>query len=600
MNLTDFFISAPLAALLSSVFVTALVLLADEACRRFLPHPSVILRALAFFTALSLLSTLLFFTAWLGYANGTNLRLLFWGIIALGVGAALRSRQYCRLNAWMAGFRTLSVTQRLLASTAVLVAMLFIIMALAPPTDADSLDYHLGMPLQVLKEGSLTFDANQLHYRLFGYGEMLNMLGIANGCVQLGAALQLAALFWLVAALIAVSSAADRLPAILLLMGLPVLLFLIPSQKHQVTGICCTAVCFYFIANRHEPLNLCTAALLAMSVAFAAALKYSFLISAAVLVLFLLAKRGKALFGKKNVLVASTLFLLVWLPLAYFKWQLLGDPLSPLLEGRMDHPNEVVLGFHKMLQQYADSNVTFPFSLVIPASAGALSTVLGVSAILLVSALVFIRSYVYEAAAVVLFLVLLSFGGQKTSRFFLEPFIWLLPFFLPQARRFLAARWLVAAGIVQFLLLIPFYGYAAFLLGRGILSDGQRHTLLSSSASGYEAAMWIDTTLPKDAVIATEVRSRCLLSQQHFPLEYMSFSNYGNARSMQLLDSMVYNQYKVQYIILSNDSTLRGFAARYAGDTLSKRLFLSATRNPFNRVSVPLTIYRVKPFDTAR
>ena len=66
--------------------------------------------------------------------------------------------------------------------------------ALAPATDADSLNYHLGVPLDWLRNGGAYPRQDWLHARLVGLGESANLLGLAAGTDNLGAGLQLAGL----------------------------------------------------------------------------------------------------------------------------------------------------------------------------------------------------------------------------------------------------------------------------------------------------------------------------------------------------------------------------------------------------------------------
>src|SRR5205814_5402997 len=92
--------------------------------------------------------------------------------------------------------------------------------ALGPPTDADSLDYHLGLALEWLRHGGAYPRPDWYAGRLAGISESLNMLGLTAGTDSPGAGLQ-----WggLIAAAIALRSCAatprDRLLAWLLVAG---------------------------------------------------------------------------------------------------------------------------------------------------------------------------------------------------------------------------------------------------------------------------------------------------------------------------------------------------------------------------------------------
>ena len=66
--------------------------------------------------------------------------------------------------------------------------------ALAPATDADSLNYHLGVPLDWLRNGGGLSSAGLAARSSGGLGESANLLGLAAGTDNLGAGLQLAGL----------------------------------------------------------------------------------------------------------------------------------------------------------------------------------------------------------------------------------------------------------------------------------------------------------------------------------------------------------------------------------------------------------------------
>ncbi len=67
--------------------------------------------------------------------------------------------------------------------------------ALGPATDADSLAYHLGVPLDWLRHHGALAQPNWAMARLVGIGESLNMLGLATGTDCFGATLQFAGIF---------------------------------------------------------------------------------------------------------------------------------------------------------------------------------------------------------------------------------------------------------------------------------------------------------------------------------------------------------------------------------------------------------------------
>lgn len=63
-------------------------------------------------------------------------------------------------------------------------------LALCPVTNADSLDYHIGVAIEILNQGKIPVFSGWFHGRLAGSGEVLNALGLAIGAEQFGSLLQ--------------------------------------------------------------------------------------------------------------------------------------------------------------------------------------------------------------------------------------------------------------------------------------------------------------------------------------------------------------------------------------------------------------------------
>lgn len=181
------------------------------------------------------------------------------------------------------------------AVLACLTALALALSALAPVTDADSLDYHIGVPLDWLRAGHVTGPPDWLTARLIGLGESLNLIGLAAGSEQFGAILQATGLAVAYAALSSVARTRDdRILAALLLMACPVLVFLIPNQKPMFIAAAAIAVMFALLARLRSGFDQSRLVLAAVCGAFAVACKVSFLFAALVgfIAALLMAYRG--------------------------------------------------------------------------------------------------------------------------------------------------------------------------------------------------------------------------------------------------------------------------------------------------------------------
>jgi hypothetical protein len=600
LNLSNYWLPAPLAALLSLITGLSIALISDRIGIRVFAERKLIYRALYFFAGLLLLGWSIFMLSLFQFVSVNLLRGLDTSIIAAACVIAVREnvpmKVFSAYNLFIRYWQSLSVFQKVLTASVVSAVVMHGVIALSPPTDADSLDYHLGAPMRILEDQSLWMDKNFLHYRLIGFGEMINMLGVASGATQLGSFIQFIALCW---AMIAGSTIVGKgkSTSAALFLGLPVLLALLPSQKHQLTGIACSSACFYLIYVQGRQIKNRAYLLLMLCLAFSAGLKYNFFISGVVLIVYS-QLRGIEHRKKEQILTAIVAFTVFLGPLLLYKSIYFDDPFSPMLEGLRQTPDAVVQSFRAFIRQYPDSSLVFPIGLFLPASLSEISTILGWGGIVILAALYKSVRSKAELAAIILFVLLMVLSGQKAARFYVEPYYWSLPILLVAVNKRLKGDTLSAGGIAQFFLLLPFVAFSFFTLGSGIVSDSGRIRLMTKSASFYEEAQWAKHHIPAGAVICTDIRSRALLSHEVFPIEYMYFTQFKDSAQAKYFDYLFYEKYKVTHLLLTDNGITKAVLDRYAGTLLSgPDTFKAATRNPYNRSSYRTFLFAVKARD---
>src|SRR4030095_14240569 len=129
--------------------------------------------------------------------------------------------------------------------------------ALSPATDADSLEYHLGVPLDWLRHGGAYTSPDWFAARYIGLGESLNMLGLAAGTDGLGAAFQAAGL---IVALLGVTAfaktQADKQFGVLLVVACPVMATLITTQKAQLLPAAALTVALVILVQHFKLFDL--------------------------------------------------------------------------------------------------------------------------------------------------------------------------------------------------------------------------------------------------------------------------------------------------------------------------------------------------------
>lgn len=595
-SLTNYLISAPLSALLTIISGLSMTLFFDYGGRKIFKNDTAIFRAMYFFTGLLLTSWLIWIVCLLQIASIILFKSLLWGIIASAFYLVITQKTLSFFNKPDRPF--LNGTKSKYLDFYLFCILLFIfsgfsILGLTVPTDSDSLSYHLAVPVEILKNGSLLFNKDNLHFRMLGFGEMLNLLGLANGCPQIGAFIQCIALLHVFNVSASIITSSQRLNLITLYLSIPTLLFLVPNQKHQLTGILATSACFLFLT---QPIVLTSSSLtLFLSVMFfAAGIKYSFLLSAAALILFLLLKTSKAITPGKLIFHLTLLGAIILLPQFIFKWYYFGDPLSPLLERFSVQKDPVIVKLHTYIKNYRESPYPFPLNLILVTSFGRISTVIGIATIIPVLLLFSPKRFKRELIAIIFLIVMTIFFGQVSARFLMEPVFWSVPLFMTVYGDHRYFKYLIFTARLQLLIILPLLLIGLYNLAPSVLTNTLRHEVMLRSSNGYAESVWINDVLPTNARIAIADKSRAFLPRAYFPWEYLFFSTVSDKKEATQLDYKLRHQYKTEYLILPK----QGFDEirnKYAGTIVEgPKTFYRATRNPLNRIKYEMVIYKMK------
>ena len=140
----------------------------------------------------ALLAAVLYPAALAGWFPRSTARFLAVAIVFAGMAHGWRSVAQYGASGWAQAtnlFRRVSKTGILDTLLWLVVAGLGLL-ALGPVTEADSLDYHVGVALNILNTGAFPFAPEWFHSRLAGSGEVLIAMGLAIGAEQFGSLLQ--------------------------------------------------------------------------------------------------------------------------------------------------------------------------------------------------------------------------------------------------------------------------------------------------------------------------------------------------------------------------------------------------------------------------
>jgi hypothetical protein len=604
LQLEDFLAPPPLPALLAVFMVLGLNNLGRRITHR-LPQtsPQTLREAAAFVLASALVATTVCGLTIAGAAYLWLLRVMAWSLAVLGLWELSRINWPGVLQVvprLRARWQELPFWGKAAVPPLVIAALGLLLAALGPPTDADSLDYHLGVPLDILRHHGFFLRPEWLFSRLMGLGESLNLLGLAGGTDILGATLQYAGL---VAALVGVMTLArtdmDRIMVAVLILGCPALLFLIANQKPQMLPTAATTLALLLLAERFRAMDAQTLILALPCVFFAVACKFFFILPGAVVVgVALLAAYRARLLGL-SVGICLAAYLVLVFPLHWHNLVCYGDPVSPLLERFKTVSDPMVVRFASTLTGRDGQILPYPLGFFFPLNLGTLSQVLGFGPLFLLVGLKEARSHltpkillggVVVAVACILF-------TNAPPRYYLGPYLWIVAAgaasaWTPGKRLFFK---LMLGQLLAVALMAMFGGVTLF---PGSLTPSLRDRVMSRASFGYAETRWLNQVLPPEAVVLTNLRSSALMPRAFLTNEIINFFDLSKPEELALFKSLAVGAQVNTLMVMGNIPTgnasilLPGVGEILAGP----KEILRAVRNPMNRgAAQTVTVYRFNP-----
>lgn len=595
-QLEDYLLPAPLSACIAILMCFGIKLLGKRLVGILRnSSPDTLESSAGFILAAGVVAIIAHIMAFLGFAYLWPLRIMAWGLSLFGIIEIYRLKQVF-LPAFLQNVQKLFLEQSLWGKAGVILVGItgagLCLAALGPPTDADSLDYHLGIPLDILRHHQDYPRLDWLDARLVGLGEYLNMFGLAGGTDILGATMQLSGL---VVVLFSITSLAksdsDRILAAMIVIGCPLLLFLIPNQKPQMLPVAGTTIALILIVNRFKSMDMVTIVLAFGSTFFSMSCKYSFVLSGTIVLLtgLIAAYQSKRFWTAIMVALACLLIFLV--PLYLQKYLYYGDPLTPLLERFFAHGQPAVIHLAERLKNCTDSSFPFPLSLILPDSFGTITTILGVGSLLVVAA-----PGIQGASRVFMACALLSgsltyFLGQVTSRFYLEPYLWItIAFTVGSGWKFKPVIFRIM--LVQLAGMALMASFGAARLFPGAISDPLRHQVMLKSSYQYAEAKWLNTILPENSVILTDLRSKALIPRPFISSEIVNYYLSGKVadNSLQLVSFL--KQKGVNTWVTTLQAPNAFIETLFPVPVGDAKVFQQATRNPWNISTGQLRVYK--------
>ncbi|EMS85324.1 DUF1420 family protein [Leptospira noguchii] len=477
----------------------------------------------------------------------------------------------------------------------------YALLALCPVTNADSLDYHIGVAIEILNQGKMPIFLGWFHGRLAGSGEVLNALGLAIGAEQFGSLLQFSGLlgiygilsFYTFSKEISESNPTWRRILVISFLTSPVLVFLVSSPKPQLLQIGMTSFAVVLLLEiilkaKTDKNKLFAFSFISILIMSATQAKFSFFLSGFLIGLFSIFSLSSIRLFFYGLLISFFFFVLIIFPAIFWKIKnynstFIDALIHPLPGNTFPGVNE----FEVSLRNYKDSTLIFPLSLIFPNQFGVITTVIGLGLFLII----FVKPIVTQKTfllnlLIILFVILGSLMGQKASRFFLEPFVWML-ISLIGLNSF--GKWnikfvkeAVNTGILlQACATLAIISVGIYQLFPGVFSISLREKVMSQYANGYSLMKWVDLTLPKEAVLLSHHRSIALSARKTLSLDWIPFVDFNSTDMTSYLRQI--KDENVTHILMFGDKIENSSFSGCLGKTIGKTKSYIAVRNPLGQ-----------------
>ena len=460
------------------------------------------------------------------------------------------------------------------------------LLSLAPNTHADSLDYHFTAAKHIIEYGTLSTDLTHFHSRLVGSGEIIIAMGLVFGSEQFGSLVQFSGLISLFGIFLKFKHKNNYIFMLLILTS-PVVLFLSSTSKPQLFHICASAValslCLFdrkVIFNRKNEIIKCGIILFILFISYQ--VKFSFILSTFLIGLIVFYKSIKKKIYIEFFLIVAGLFVLIYLPPFFWKIKYFGGNVIEYLYSPLPISIPGMIEFkHYLTSVGAHHNL---LNIIIPRNLGEFTNSLGVGVFF-----IFLVNYKKNNDAKIILILIFIFIiislnlGQRTARFFLEPFYWTMVscIYFGTWKNFKLFNILCKAQVV---LIIPMIFYGIIFLSSGSLTSNMKHDVLKKNANGYSLFKWSNSIISESEPIISTHRSISYGKSKTIPIDFIIFDVASDKNNNILIEEI--KRINPKYLLDYGSKPVKNETLKNCIGALlqeKKKVGIHATRNPFNR-----------------
>jgi len=448
-------------------------------------------------------------------------------------------------------------------------------------TDADSLDYHLGGVLEIIRNNGLDIRNDEwYHFRLIGLGEMINFYGLLFYSKNFGQLFQVLAFsnLLLIFKLINKNSKLNYI----ILTSFPIFASIILSAKQLLIVTNCYLLVFSILLLKIKISKKLIFFILILIIA-PLGFKHSYLIySLPIWVYLILILKNNLKFQE---LIKYSIIIFISIPLIFYlkNFYFYGDPISPFFEFIKENSNTNILKFADELR-YSSKIFNLwefffvPFYHFIPTNFSEISLILSPTI------LSFYLIYFYQKERnlnILLFIIfcLLFFSGKSSSRYFLDLYLislLILLFHLKQNKFRKYLNFFIISTIPFSLFTISVVFYSIATLSYPSLIENKFEKSMNNKAHNFEMISWINSKIKINEKVLYDETIRSKSYQKH-KFIYYNISSKSKAEIQNIIENN-----NLDKIVLSKKNYENKISKNYNCKILNKKPLNQATRNPIN------------------
>jgi len=456
----------------------------------------------------------------------------------------------------------------------ILFLLILFIISISPPSMADALDYHYGIPMHLLKFNQIPSLNLWLYGNVGGNGDIFNSIAIYLGSDNFGSLIQLISILLFFLFIKKEINNKNKINfLIIFILSSPTILQLLSGPKFMLLPQLMTATALYFFVKikKIEVIDFIFIAVLLMG---AAQFKSSFIISSSLIGFLTFYKALR--FNKIKILFYTSLLTVIFFaPTAIWNFSEVSN--FNLINIFTPMPDEMM----NNMKSFRENHFIYPLNLLIPDSFGKISTIIGFQFLLLFFS--FKKTKQFKSVILITLGTILihSFIGMNVGRMYFEFILWLAISFIFINDKKINYNFYTKLILPQFLLVFCLSFYFAATSVPTIFSNKSRDSFMIKNSNYYASIKWINNTLPLDAKVISGIRSVSLLKNEFAPTDWLDFDIPKN----ELIGYFnLLKEKKMNYIVFVTDTLNHHSFKNCVGPEFAQSSnFIRATRNPLNR-----------------